>query len=277
MADAQTVEQTQADTSTTAEVTKTAETKTDESTKQAAGSTQRPDADKSSGWEAEKKAFIADLQKERKARQALEQEKAGYTTQVSTLTKRVQALAGVDPKSPEDTEAEAIRARLGQVVPWMGRLNEETVEKLLGLLDSSDHFKAAANKVWEDRVYGAFDAVQDEISKEIGGPLSERQIRAVRAAFVHEAEIDQQFLDRFDKGDKTLVGEFAKQWIEDWFAPARRMVTKQTVDQNRRVPDGRGRSIPLQGDKAIDVNDPKAVEDILVKGYQERGGQFGRR
>jgi hypothetical protein len=33
----------------------------------------------------------------------------------------------------------------------------------------------------------------------------------------------------------------------------------------------------VQGEKKIDVNDPKAVEDMLVAGFRERGGTFGRR
>jgi hypothetical protein len=43
------------------------------------------------------------------------------------------------------------------------------------------------------------------------------------------------------------------------------------------VPSGKDRGIVTHGEKKIDVNDAKAVEDLLVKGFRERNGEFSGR
>jgi hypothetical protein len=54
-------------------------------------------------------------------------------------------------------------------------------------------------------------------------------------------------------------------------------VTQQESQRFRAVPSGKDRGIVTHGEKKIDVNDPKAVEDVLVRGFRERNGEFGRR
>ena len=119
--------------------------------------------------------------------------------------------------------------------------------------------------------------VTKELSKEFGGDLTKRQIDTITQAYVLRAQSDPEFLQRHEDGDDTLVTDFAKDWLEDWFEPAKRKVTSQEANRFRPVPGGKDRSIVNHGEKKIDVNDPKAVEDLLVAGFKERGGEFGRR
>ena len=94
------------------------------------------------GWEAEKKAFIADLQKERRARQEFERQSNTYKTQYETEQKRVRALSGVDPLNPAEVEAAEVRARFKQVVP------REQLLEMLGL-DEDDIQKAIEDDDFE--------------------------------------------------------------------------------------------------------------------------------
>src|ERR1035437_7320101 len=61
------------------------------------------DAQKS-GWETEKRAFIADLQKERKQRQDFERQFATSQGELAAEKRRVAALAGVNPQSKDEVD-----------------------------------------------------------------------------------------------------------------------------------------------------------------------------
>jgi len=230
-----------------------------------------------SGWESEKRAFIADLQKERKQRQAYEQQVAAITSERDQERRRVQALAGVNPQSGEEVEAEQIRAKINQLYPVLGKLTDTQVDRLLKLADSGDSLEQATNHHWATHGRQMLESVVTAAAKSFGGKLSDRQTSRLKAAYVQEAENSPEFLARHEQGDPTLIDEFIKDWNEDWFEPAKRNAQAGAVNQFRRVPSGRDRSIAGIGEKPIDVNDANAVEDLLVKGFRERGGEFGRR
>jgi hypothetical protein len=97
----------------------------------------------------------------------------------------------------------------------------------------------------------------------------------LKYAYAKAAAADPEFLRRHEEGDPTLVKEFAKQWIEDWFEPARRKVTANEVGRTRAVPGGRDRSVALNGGKKIDYTNPKAIEDAMVESFKSHGGTFG--
>jgi hypothetical protein len=108
--------------------------------------------------------------------------------------------------------------------------------------------------------------VSKELSTVYGGELTERQTNAITQAYVLRAQQDPEFLERHEAGDPELVKSFAKEWIEDWFEPARRQITKAQVGQFRPVPNGNVRNIVNQGEKKIDVNNNDQVMDMLVAG-----------
>jgi len=267
---------------------------TNDSTKPDSSGAQKPAATQptapaaaNSGWETEKRAFIADLQKERKQRQEYERQVASITNERDQERRRVQALAGVNPQSGEEVEADQIRAKINQLYPVLGKLTDTQVERLLKLADSGESLEQATNHHWETHGRHMLDATIEAATKSFGGKLSDRQTNRLKAAYVQEAEnsqVDERnrplpgtFLYRHNQGDPTLIDEFIKDWNEDWFEPAKRNAQAGAVNQFRRVPSGRDRSIAGIGEKPIDVNDASAVEDLLVKGFRERGGEFGRR
>jgi len=232
--------------------------------------------DKNGDYEKRVTGLTTDLQKERKARQQYERDLAAARAELEAERKRVQALAGVNPKSEQEAEEEAIKQRLEAL--GYPRLTQEDLDAIRELRATQSNLSETTQHYWVQHGRQMVGGVQAEIEKELGGKLTERQAKRIAAEYAREAENNPEFLDRHEKGDKTLIAEFAKQLIEDWFEPARRKVTQQETQRFRPVPSGKDRGIVTHGDKKIDVTDPKQVEDFLVKGFRERNGDFsGRR
>jgi hypothetical protein len=221
------------------------------------------------------RGILADLQKERKARQDFERQANSYRTQYEAERQRVQALAGL--RTPTETEAEAnlVRQRLGQIIPGLEGLTKEDIQALRDLRTQGAQFQAAEERRNFLAGRQTLDAVIAGITKEVGGTLTERQSNRVKRAFISELEADPELLDRYDNGDPNVIPEFIKQYAEDFFEPARRKVLANEVDRQRKVPSGRDRSIASTGGKKIDFNNPKAVEDALVESFKSHGGAFG--
>ena len=273
MADEQVVDQNQ-DT-TTNDSGQKPEVKND-SQKPDTTSTQRPDADKTSGWEREKQGILADLKKEREARQSFEQKIKDAEGRYESERRRVQALAGLTPDSPEEAELKQVRARLSKVLPGIDRLTDpQVLEKLLALGDRAESLEEAANHHWTQHGQQMLESVVKGVSDQLGGALSDRQAARVKQAYAQAAEADPEFLARHSRSDPSLVKEFVQSWIEDWFEPARRKVTQTEVDRQRRVPGGRDRSVASSGGKKVDLSDPKAFEQALVDSFKGHGGAFG--
>jgi hypothetical protein len=242
--------------------------------KKAAVSGAQPE--KTRDYDREIAGFKADLIKERKARQQYETDLAAARAESAAHQKRIQALVGVTPKSDTEVEEEAIKARLEAL--GYPSLSKEDLEAIREVRATKSRLDETIDQSWKRHNHGVVVDLRETLEKELGGKLSDRQMTRVVAEYVREAESNPEFMDRHEKGDKTLIAEFTKQLSEDWFEPARRKVTQQETQRYRAVPSGKDRGIVTQGEKKIDVNDPKAVEDLLVKGYRERNGEFsGRR
>jgi hypothetical protein len=238
---------------------------------------------KGDDWEKRFKGVTSDLQKERQARQRYEADLKAARDETAAERRRIQALVGVNAPSPEDAELDAIRSQAGKaltpewILKQLGLTQEEFTEikearkDRARLSDMEKHY-------WGKHGTAMVADVSKALSKEYGGDLSKRQLDTITKAYVLRAQQDEAFLERHESGDPTLVEEFAKEWLEDWYEPAKRRITSQEAGRFRPVPNGQGRA-PLagQGEKKIDVKDDKAVADLLVAGFRERGGEFGRR
>jgi hypothetical protein len=220
--------------------------------------------------------MLRDLQAERKARQDFEKKFGSTQTELEQERKRIQALVGVNTPSAEAQEAEQIKARFAQLYPHLGDLTADDITALRELRDSKSQMEQATQAMWRDKARLMSTAVEGHIAKELGGELTPRQISRIRAAYVQAAEASPEFLARHEQGDLKLAEEFAKEFLEDWFEPAKRKATQQQVSQFRRVPSGKDRSTVGTAAPKIDVNDPKAVEDFLVAGRRERNQGYGR-
>jgi FtsZ-binding cell division protein ZapB len=227
------------------------------------------------GWEAEKKAFIADLQKERKARQALETQSNTYKTQYETEQRRVRALSGVDPANPQETEANEVRARFAQLYPELAGLTKEDVEALRELKGRSSELQQTTEHYWQSHGKTMLGSLEKEVASAFGGEkLTPSQSKVLRAAYVQAAQEDENFLARHEAGDPTLITEFAKAFASDWIKPAQRQAAAVDFNSRRPLPAGKDRSVAAPGGKKIDVTDDKAVSDFLVAGFRDRGGRF---
>lgn len=248
-----------------------------------ASSTPAPAPAASSVEDPRIKGMLADLAKERKERQRLNDLHTSTAAELAAERRRVAALAGVSVSSPQEAEAEEIRQRFSQVITpdyllkQMG-LSKEEIAEFKEMRAERKQVSEATNHVWAQHGQQMINAATSEIQKAYGGQdLTPRQIQGITKAYVLKAQSDPEFLSRHEQGDKALIKEFAQEWVEDWFEPARRQAVKNELGQFRPVPNGKDRHIVNQGERKIDVNDPKAVEDALVAGFRERGGQFGRR
>jgi hypothetical protein len=80
----------------------------------------------------------------------------------------------------------------------------------------------------------------------------------------HDASND--FMSRHERGDKSLIKQFAKEYVGDWFEPARRQVTSQAVRRGARpVPNGSRSGQPVTKTPAIDYNNEDAFKKALIE------------
>lgn len=222
------------------------------------------------------RGILADLQKERKARQEFERQVQSFKQQLEQQTRRVQVLAGVNPKSEDETARDEVLERLRAVNPALADITADDLKSLREIRAQQTTLQAATEHHWMLHGEAMLTKVVDGVAKAFGGQLSERQLTRVKNAYVREAEDNPEFLARHDRGDQKLIDEFVKDWVEDFFEPARRHVTKSEVDRMRRVPGARDRSVAGGGaPKKINYSDPKALEDALVASFREHGGEFG--
>jgi hypothetical protein len=223
--------------------------------------------------------LLADLKKERAARQKFEHDYGTTNTELERERKRVLALSGIEVKSKDQEDEALIRERLERLYPWMKDLTAEDIQAVRESRGQMDEIRSATTHTWKAHGQKMLTAVTGGVQKALGGKLSERQATRIQQAYVEEARSNPEFLARHEAGDQTLVDEFVQGWLDDFVEPGRRSALASETRETRRprVPGGKDRSIVGANDKPIDVKDEKAVEDLLVKGFKERGGQFGRR
>jgi hypothetical protein len=226
------------------------------------------------GDDSQQRGLIADLQKERQARQRLEQQFAQLQGNLDAERRRVQALAGVNPKSAEEVELDTIRERIVKMFPALGRLTEEQLDEFAALKNNAASVEEATQHHWTVHSRGMLGNLYESVAKEVGSDLTERQKNAIGRAYLAAAESNPEFLARHESGDPKLIEEFAKAWIDDWFEPARKAVVQTEARRFRPVPGGRDRTVQTTPAKAIDFKNAKAVEDAMVESYRKHGGGF---
>lgn len=244
--------------------------------KPAAGSPPVPAAgDKGQVEDPRIKGILADLQKERTARQAAEARHAVFEKDLERERKRVAIALGVNPPNPEEAEAEQVKAALYKLVPQLEKLTSEQVDKLLVIASQGEDLKSATQQHWERHSSAMLAKVQESIADELGGgDLTAKQKKMINNIYIAEASANPDFLKRHDAGDDTLIKEFVKDFIDEWGGPIRRTVTATELGRQRPLPNGRGRNVQGQAPKKINYSDPKAVEDAMVESYKNHGGTF---
>lgn len=223
------------------------------------------------------KGLLADLKKEREARQKYERDYGTTNAELERERKRVLALSGIEPKSKEEEDEALIRERLERLYPWLKDMSAEDIKAIRESRGHMDEMRAATTHTWTNHARKMLSSVTSSVEKSLGGKLSDRQRDRIERAYVEEAKADPAFMQRHEAGDPKLVDEFVKGWLDDFVEPGKRQAQAADIARRPRVPSGKDRSIVGADNKPIDVKDDKQVEDMLVKGFRERGGQFGRR
>lgn len=216
--------------------------------------------------------LLRDLKTERTARQALEKELKQFREETTGRNRKMgEALGLTQPEN--DEEARIVREQFAKVFPKLAKLadNENIdVDKLVELLNNSANIKQTTDNYWVEKGQQVVDTIVDEIQKELGGDLSEDQYDDLAHAYVRfVARGGEPMRLRHEREPMKLAKEFAKGYIEKWFAPARRKVTQQAVDRNgRRLPQG-SRSAPVVSQKAkVDYNDDDAFKKALGESFR---------
>jgi hypothetical protein len=212
-----------------------------------------------------------------KAQRQFEKKVAELEAGLQERDRKIQALAGVTPASPEEAQADEIREAIFQLVPALRKFDDATVDKLLGLVNSAESLSETTNHYWTQHGANALSKLETAVASELGGgDLNERQRKALHRAYVAEAEENPEFLKRHEAGDPKLIEEFAKQWAEDWVEPARRKVTAQAVSRvGRPVPRDKTGQVATKPKDKVDNSDPDAVLDRAVAYLREQGLEFG--
>jgi hypothetical protein len=199
------------------------------------------------------KGTLADLQKERKARQDYEGKIKQYEADLAEQKRRVSALTGNAPLDPKEADAELVRAKILELMPELADLGSiAEMRQALEAQQVEGHANHSRRMIAQ---------IHQGIAAEYGD-LTDRQKRRINAAYLYENQSNPEFHARHNHGDPALVAEFVKEMIEDLVDPIKRKVTTAEAARFRPVPGGRDRSTPLKGEK------PKSGEDMLRAHYK---------
>lgn len=206
------------------------------------------------------------------------------TQALEAETKRTRALAGLETPSEEEAQAAEIKTAILKLFPGLKSIEQLSEEQIQEVLEAAQSARSTASAQWERHAESMFTQVEDAVADSLGvDKLTESQVKRLRREYREAAQEallarprDEQgrvlpdptgkdFLTRHERGDKTLIEEFAKSFLNDWYEPARRSVTRQTVNRQRPVPSGgRTRNQPVSGPPQIDYNNDKAFGDAIL-------------
>lgn len=203
---------------------------------------------------------------------------------------KIAALAGVTTPDPNAAKADQVKEAFFKMFPNMkafADLSSEQMQKLLAAPDQAAQANQFVSQGWAKHAKTMVTTLVEEVSSAIGGTLSERAQGRVKAAFGASISAEVQkhnqtgevspLLQRYLDGDETLVQEFAKEWAEDYFTPARRQVTSQEVNRvNKRVPSSTGRSQVSTVQRPTEFKSLDERLEYATKLAKERGVQFGQ-
>lgn len=236
--------------------------------------------DKSGDWEREKKGLIGETQRERQARQKLEAEVATLRSQHEQAQKRIQALAGVNPRSEQEAEDEAIRQAFAQKFPHLADLTPEDVQAIRDMQANTKSLEASTQAMWKKHTNQVMNSIYSRMEDKLGGEISDRMKATARREYIAYIEENQiagkDYVSRHEDADEALFDEFVEALLKEWEAPIRKSVTSTEIGPRRPLPSGKGRSLATTGTKKIDFTNEKSVQDAAVESFLSRGGAFGQ-
>lgn len=211
--------------------------------------------------------------------------------QIDDTTGRVKKAFGIESPSPEDQETEAVKAAILKIFPGLAHLGSLSKEQLDEVLDSARAARQTTVQSWERHATTMIDGVAQRIAKSFGmEKLTDRQLGRIKREYREAASASYQarveaaerrdntydfrndFLARHERGDQTLVEEFVKDFLEDFYEPARRSASAELTRRNRPLPSGdRTRTPVTSKTPEIDYNDDNAFGKALAEARNSRG------
>lgn len=242
-----------------------------------------PAGNDAGNWEREKRGLIAETQKERQARQKYEQEATAYRSQFEQAQRRIQALAGVNPRSEQEAEDEAIRAAFAQKFPHLADLTPEDVQALRDSQQQNAQLKASTDAMWKKHTNQVLNSIHAKVAERLNGevkdltPVQKATLRREYIAYIEDNHgVKGDYIGRHEDGDESLFDEFLDSFMGAWQEPIRRSVTSTEIGARHPLPSGKGRSIATSGGTAIDFKDEKKVQEAAVDVFKRFGGRFGQ-
>ncbi len=191
---------------------------------------------------------------------------------------------GVDQPSAQDQEAEQVKQWMLQQYPHLGVLSKIDPEKLEQLLGQVETLGTSAEKQQEIYAEQSFTDAESQLAKGMGvAELTQRQKMRFREAIVAEAtraskernaaykrgdesyDFGKNFLTRYERGDKSLLSEFVKDYLEDTFEPGRRASQASIMNRNRPLPSGaRTRTAVTNQQPAVNLNNEDEFKKALL-------------
>ena len=207
--------------------------------------------------------------------------------------KRLRIAMGLEVPTKDEAELQEMRDALYRINPKLALLDRLDEEQLQNILDAADSATTATQAQWQ-RHTNSMLADLAEVAAELLNvdALSEKQVARLHRAFREEArernaervraqklqdssyDFKNDFVARYEAGDKKLLQEFAKAFIDEWGIPARRTAVAGVLSrQGRPTPRGeRSRQALTTAPPQIDYNDDKAFGAALLKGRQTEDG-----
>jgi hypothetical protein len=221
---------------------------------------------------------------------AAEQERDTYRTQLEAERQRTRALAGLEPVDEDANKRKEVKALILEMFPELGEI-PKLKEQNQNAMSVAEQAQVAH---WERHSTSMISELETEVANALGvEKLTERQSKQLKRAYADEAQAavnarfesdgnggwvpraghdaSNDFLARHERGDKALLKAFAKEYVSDWFEPARRQVTSQVTRRAQRpVPNGSRSGVVKSQTPEINYNNEADFKKAIIDA--RRGG-----
>jgi hypothetical protein len=219
----------------------------------------------------------------------LERTIAELQSQLNGTRESVGKAFGFTTPSKEEAESAELQEALVKMFPGLQAIKDLTPEQMEDLLAGVNESRSTALQNSTRHAKAMIGKVEGEIASAMNvEKLTDTQRKRIARAYQDEAHAsfvareaartrgerrttdtlptDNDFLARHEAGDETLITEFVKGFLGDFFEIARRNAQASALNRNRPLPRGeRTRTSVTTKLPEVDVNDP----DAFAKGMRE--------
>lgn len=203
------------------------------------------------------------------ARRALDQARSQLAAVTGIQPPKVAPSARL-PEGVTEEMLQRARDEFGIVMPHLSKLTAEQVDKLVNFLENGGitQSEETTNRMWARHGSDTVRQIHATVKAEIG-ELSQKGMDKILRAFHSNLQTDQDFYERYQAGDSTLVAEFVNEYKADLLDPyhtSRAGAAASTITRARTLPRaGASSSVVPAGRGAADAELDPADEDAVHK------------